>query len=77
MESCSTQAVLPWVGLAADTIIRDRYILYLRGSRCQFYGRRIDGWGRGSHFPPNGYRARRGLSGYPSAALDRRKVPCA
>ncbi|MFO7905368.1 MAG: hypothetical protein ACQESR_26010 [Planctomycetota bacterium] len=26
MESCSTQAVLPWVGLAADKVIRDRHI---------------------------------------------------
>ncbi|MFO7907253.1 MAG: hypothetical protein ACQESR_30545 [Planctomycetota bacterium] len=25
MESCPTQAVLPLVGLAADTVIRDRY----------------------------------------------------
>ncbi|MGM0487111.1 MAG: hypothetical protein ACQESR_10165, partial [Planctomycetota bacterium] len=25
MESCSTQAVLPLVGLAADKVIRDRY----------------------------------------------------
>ncbi|MGM0486323.1 MAG: hypothetical protein ACQESR_06120 [Planctomycetota bacterium] len=26
MESCPTQAVLPLVGLAADKVIRDRYI---------------------------------------------------
>ncbi|MFO7908086.1 MAG: hypothetical protein R6U98_35925 [Pirellulaceae bacterium] len=26
MESCPTQAVLPLVGLAAEKIIRDRYI---------------------------------------------------
>ncbi|MFO7904848.1 MAG: hypothetical protein ACQESR_16000 [Planctomycetota bacterium] len=25
MESCSTQAVLPLVGLAAEKVIRDRY----------------------------------------------------
>ncbi|MFO7904680.1 MAG: hypothetical protein R6U98_18595 [Pirellulaceae bacterium] len=25
MESCPTQAVLPWVGLAAEKVIRDRY----------------------------------------------------
>ncbi|MFO7904221.1 MAG: hypothetical protein ACQESR_17290 [Planctomycetota bacterium] len=25
MESCTTQAVLPLVGLAAETVIRDRY----------------------------------------------------
>ncbi|MFO7904653.1 MAG: hypothetical protein ACQESR_01780 [Planctomycetota bacterium] len=27
MESCPTQAVLPLVGLAADKVIRDRYIM--------------------------------------------------
>ncbi|MFO7903634.1 MAG: hypothetical protein ACQESR_07370 [Planctomycetota bacterium] len=27
MESCPTQAVLPWVGLAAENVIRDRYSL--------------------------------------------------
>ncbi|MFO7905425.1 MAG: hypothetical protein ACQESR_04765 [Planctomycetota bacterium] len=26
MESCPTQAVLPLVGLAADNVIRDRYL---------------------------------------------------
>ncbi|MGM0487394.1 MAG: hypothetical protein ACQESR_11620 [Planctomycetota bacterium] len=26
MESCPTQAVLPLVGLAAENVIRDRYI---------------------------------------------------
>ncbi|MFO7902947.1 MAG: hypothetical protein R6U98_09820 [Pirellulaceae bacterium] len=26
MESCPTQAVLPLVGLAAEKVIRDRYI---------------------------------------------------
>ncbi|MFO7903743.1 MAG: hypothetical protein R6U98_13855 [Pirellulaceae bacterium] len=26
MESCPTQAALPWVGLAAEKVIRDRYI---------------------------------------------------
>ncbi|MFO7902579.1 MAG: hypothetical protein ACQESR_06550 [Planctomycetota bacterium] len=35
MESCPTQAVLPLVGLAADKVIRDRYIsgggIYLSG----------------------------------------------
>ncbi|MFO7903665.1 MAG: DUF4838 domain-containing protein [Pirellulaceae bacterium] len=29
MESCPTQAVLPWVGLAAEKVIRDRYTLLL------------------------------------------------
>ncbi|MFO7903513.1 MAG: hypothetical protein R6U98_12685 [Pirellulaceae bacterium] len=27
MESCPTPAVLPSAGLAADTVIRDRYII--------------------------------------------------
>ncbi|MFO7901736.1 MAG: hypothetical protein R6U98_03670 [Pirellulaceae bacterium] len=27
METCSPQSVLPLVGLAADKVIRDRYIL--------------------------------------------------
>ncbi|MGM0489241.1 MAG: hypothetical protein ACQESR_21080 [Planctomycetota bacterium] len=27
MESCPRQAVLPWVGLAAKKVIRDRYKL--------------------------------------------------
>ncbi|MFO7908151.1 MAG: hypothetical protein R6U98_36260 [Pirellulaceae bacterium] len=26
MESCPAQAVLPWVGLAAEKVIHDRYI---------------------------------------------------
>ncbi|MFO7905155.1 MAG: hypothetical protein ACQESR_16275 [Planctomycetota bacterium] len=26
MESCPTQAVLPLVGLAADKVVRDRYM---------------------------------------------------
>ncbi|MFO7906078.1 MAG: hypothetical protein ACQESR_15560 [Planctomycetota bacterium] len=27
MESCPTQAVLPLVGLAAEQVIRDRYVV--------------------------------------------------
>ncbi|MFW6169979.1 MAG: hypothetical protein ACODAD_05775 [Planctomycetota bacterium] len=29
MQSCPTQAVLPWVGLAADKVIRNRYNTFL------------------------------------------------
>ncbi|MFO7907967.1 MAG: hypothetical protein R6U98_35325 [Pirellulaceae bacterium] len=32
MESCPTQAVLPLVGLAAEKVIRDRYIIGFRPS---------------------------------------------
>ncbi|MFO7901877.1 MAG: hypothetical protein ACQESR_06955 [Planctomycetota bacterium] len=39
MESCPTQAVLPLVGLAADKVIRDRYIRRARNAsrppRCR------------------------------------------
>ncbi|MFO7902607.1 MAG: hypothetical protein ACQESR_07325 [Planctomycetota bacterium] len=31
MESCSTQAVLPLFGLAAEKVIRDRYIFRWNG----------------------------------------------
>ncbi|MGM0487396.1 MAG: hypothetical protein ACQESR_11630 [Planctomycetota bacterium] len=31
MESCPTQAVLPLVGLVAEKVIRDRYVLSRRG----------------------------------------------
>ncbi|MGM0490629.1 MAG: hypothetical protein ACQESR_28210 [Planctomycetota bacterium] len=30
MERCPTQAVLPLVGLAAEKVIRDRYIFFFR-----------------------------------------------
>ncbi|MGM0486378.1 MAG: hypothetical protein ACQESR_06415 [Planctomycetota bacterium] len=33
MESCPTQAVLPLVGLAAEKVIRDRYITYADAGR--------------------------------------------
>ncbi|MFO7904982.1 MAG: hypothetical protein ACQESR_00190 [Planctomycetota bacterium] len=31
MESRPTQAVLPWVGLAAENVIRDRYRSVIHG----------------------------------------------
>ncbi|MGM0490336.1 MAG: hypothetical protein ACQESR_26725 [Planctomycetota bacterium] len=34
MEGCPTQAVLPFVGLAADTVIRDRYTSWLLNGPC-------------------------------------------
>ncbi|MGM0488741.1 MAG: hypothetical protein ACQESR_18540 [Planctomycetota bacterium] len=34
MESCPTQAVLPLVGLAAERLIRDRYV----DSKCKRVG---------------------------------------
>ncbi|MGM0487124.1 MAG: hypothetical protein ACQESR_10230 [Planctomycetota bacterium] len=32
MESCPTQALLPWVGPAAEKVIRDRYITQPRST---------------------------------------------
>ncbi|MFO7903426.1 MAG: hypothetical protein ACQESR_07120 [Planctomycetota bacterium] len=40
MESCPTQAVLPLVGLAAEKVIRDRYI-------SQMFGRKGNSTGSG------------------------------
>ncbi|MFO7904272.1 MAG: hypothetical protein R6U98_16530 [Pirellulaceae bacterium] len=38
MESCPTQAVLPLVGLAAEKVIRDRYILHATGNGKRKWG---------------------------------------
>ncbi|MFO7903819.1 MAG: hypothetical protein ACQESR_05815 [Planctomycetota bacterium] len=45
MESCPTQAVLPLVGLAAEKVIRDRYIMM-----CRVGGLRLSLVGRGARF---------------------------
>ncbi|MGM0488119.1 MAG: hypothetical protein ACQESR_15315 [Planctomycetota bacterium] len=37
MERCPTQAVLPLVGLAAEKVIRDRYIVCLLFAKHQDY----------------------------------------
>ncbi|MFO7906467.1 MAG: hypothetical protein ACQESR_07415 [Planctomycetota bacterium] len=44
MESCPTQAVLPLVGLAAEKVIRDRYITGYRTVGRLFGKRRTFGW---------------------------------
>ncbi|MFO7904981.1 MAG: hypothetical protein R6U98_20115 [Pirellulaceae bacterium] len=35
-ETCPTQAVLPWVGLAADKVVRDQYILMAKIAHVVF-----------------------------------------
>ncbi|MFO7902676.1 MAG: hypothetical protein R6U98_08450 [Pirellulaceae bacterium] len=42
MESCPTQAVLPLVGLAANTIIRDRYTWHADSHHAYSYGESSD-----------------------------------
>ncbi|MFO7908365.1 MAG: hypothetical protein ACQESR_00790 [Planctomycetota bacterium] len=52
MESCSTQAVLPLVGLAADKVIRERY-------NCGVFRRVAERAAKRVPSPKNGDRERR------------------